>query len=63
MNGQGSAQGGVPRPGEVLGGKYEVQRVLGAGGMGVVLAARDSGAEDCASAKPAGAGAEGCDTD
>jgi serine/threonine-protein kinase len=28
------------RPGDVLGGKYEVERVLGAGGMGVVVLAR-----------------------
>jgi len=28
------------RPGDVLAGKYEVERVLGAGGMGVVVAAR-----------------------
>ncbi len=28
------------RPGDVLGGKYVVERVLGAGGMGVVVAAR-----------------------
>ncbi|MBS2014407.1 MAG: serine/threonine protein kinase, partial [Deltaproteobacteria bacterium] len=28
------------QPGEILGGKFEVERVLGAGGMGVVVAAR-----------------------
>lgn len=32
---------GVPRPGEVVAGKYRVERILGAGGMGVVLAAWD----------------------
>jgi eukaryotic-like serine/threonine-protein kinase len=31
---------GVPRAGEVIAAKYEVERVLGAGGMGVVVAAR-----------------------
>jgi serine/threonine protein kinase len=30
----------IPAPGEIIASKYEVQRVLGAGGMGVVLAAR-----------------------
>ena len=29
-----------PRPGEILAGKYEVERVLGRGGMGLVVAAR-----------------------
>src|SRR5690349_16497025 len=33
-----SSSGGV-RPGEILAGKYRVERVLGAGGMGVVVAA------------------------
>jgi serine/threonine-protein kinase len=31
---------GVPAPGELVGGKYRCERVLGEGGMGVVLAAR-----------------------
>jgi eukaryotic-like serine/threonine-protein kinase len=31
---------GVPAPGEILAAKYEVERVLGVGGMGVVVAAR-----------------------
>jgi eukaryotic-like serine/threonine-protein kinase len=31
---------GIPAPGEVLSDKYEVERILGMGGMGVVLAAR-----------------------
>jgi tRNA A-37 threonylcarbamoyl transferase component Bud32 len=31
---------GVPVPGEILASKYEVERVLGVGGMGVVVAAR-----------------------
>jgi serine/threonine-protein kinase len=31
---------GIPKPGEAIAGKYEVERVLGVGGMGVVLAAR-----------------------
>ncbi|HTQ45912.1 MAG TPA: serine/threonine-protein kinase [Polyangiaceae bacterium] len=31
---------GIPAPGQVLAGKYTVERVIGVGGMGVVLAAR-----------------------
>ncbi|WP_437965319.1 hypothetical protein WMF04_37635 [Sorangium sp. So ce260] len=31
----------MPKPGEVIAGKYRVERVLGAGGMGVVLTATD----------------------
>jgi serine/threonine protein kinase len=31
---------GIPRPGEIIAAKYEVERVIGTGGMGVVLAAR-----------------------
>jgi hypothetical protein len=37
---------GVPRPGEVLLGKYRVERVLGIGGMGVVVAATHIQLED-----------------
>ena len=30
----------LPQPGEILAGKYRVEGVLGAGGMGVVVAAQ-----------------------
>ena len=33
---------GVPRPGDVIGGKFVVEQVLGVGGMGVVVSARHS---------------------
>src|SRR5579863_1614082 len=35
-----SPRAGAPAAGEIIGSKYEVERVLGAGGMGVVVAAR-----------------------
>ncbi|WP_437755326.1 protein kinase domain-containing protein [Sorangium sp. So ce1389] len=31
---------GIPSPGEIVGGKYRVEHVIGQGGMGVVIAAR-----------------------
>ena len=35
----GADQEGIPRPGDVLAGRFRVERVLGVGGMGVVVAA------------------------
>lgn len=35
-----AAGSGLPQPGEIIAQKYRVERVVGAGGMGVVLAAR-----------------------
>src|SRR5579859_7365551 len=40
MNGPGSPRDIPVRPGDVLAGKYRVERVLGVGGMGVVVAAK-----------------------
>ncbi len=34
------AQAGLPKPGDVLAGKYRIEKVVGEGGMGVVFAAR-----------------------
>jgi eukaryotic-like serine/threonine-protein kinase len=39
-NGPTSGMEGVPRPGDVVAGKFVVERVLGVGGMGVVVSAR-----------------------
>jgi serine/threonine protein kinase len=36
----GTGLDGIPLPGEMIGGKFVVERVLGVGGMGVVVAAR-----------------------
>jgi eukaryotic-like serine/threonine-protein kinase len=33
---------GLPRPGEILAGKYRVESIVGAGGMGVVMSATDT---------------------
>lgn len=36
----------IVKPGEVIGGKFRVERILGAGGMGVVVEARDIDLDD-----------------
>src|SRR5260370_6974137 len=36
-----SSVSNVPRAGQIIAGKYEVEHVLGSGGMGVVVAARN----------------------
>ncbi len=40
MSSEDEALEGIPKPGETIAGKYEVEGVVGTGGMGVVLAAR-----------------------
>ena len=37
----GDLPSAAPRPGDVVAGQYRVERVLGKGGMGVVVAAVD----------------------
>ena len=41
----------IPQPGEVIGGKFVVERVLGVGGMGVVVAAHHSHLEQTVAIK------------
>src|SRR6202041_2775721 len=45
------AAASIPRPGEVIGGKFVVERVLGVGGMGVVVAAHHSHLEQTVAIK------------
>ena len=40
MTAQPAEHAGTPKPGDVLGGKYQVEGVVAIGGMGIVLAAR-----------------------
>jgi serine/threonine-protein kinase len=42
MNSVRPADGQLPRAGDIVAGKYRVESVIGAGGMGVVLAAEDT---------------------
>src|SRR5690349_4488758 len=39
--GSSARDSGLPKPTEIIGGRYELERVLGKGGMGVVFAAKD----------------------
>jgi serine/threonine protein kinase len=40
MNTAPKSSGGLPRVGDIVAGKYEVERILGSGGMGIVVLAR-----------------------
>ena len=39
MSGNGAGEEHLPKPGEVLNGKYKIEKIIGKGGMGAVLAA------------------------
>jgi serine/threonine-protein kinase len=39
MSGSGSGEEHLPKPGEVLAGKYRIEKIIGKGGMGAVLSA------------------------
>ena len=57
-----SASPQEPRPGQVLAGKYRVERVIGAGGMGYVVAARHLGLNQVVALKLVRAGQRSDDT-
>ena len=39
MSGNGAGEEHLPKPGEILNGKYKIEKIIGKGGMGAVLAA------------------------